>query len=246
MQKKDYSSENRSSNWQDNIKSEQRNNMFKKIVIWGAIIIACIAGLGGLVYLADNNSGTNSTPVETANFPAISENDIIVGDPKAKIAITEYSDFQCPACASYNPAVNRILEEYKGKVKLVYRFFPLRSIHKNGVISGQAGYAAEKLGKFSEMKDLLFENQPDWENLDDPREVFEGYAESIELDAGKFREVMDSDEAKNAVEAGEKEAIGLGLNSTPSFFIGNKRFQPQGYEGFKKLIDEELLKQKPL
>ena len=53
---------------------------------------------------------------------------------------------------------------------------------------------------------------------------------------------MDSDEAKKAVEDGEAEALGLGLNSTPTFFIGNKRFQPQGYEDFKKVIDEELKK----
>lgn len=240
MQKKDYSSEHQSSNWQDNIKKQERTDMFKKIAIWGAVILAAVAGLGGLVYLADKSSSSNSTPVETANFPQVSENDIVVGDKKAGITITEYSDFQCPACANYNPIVNRVLDEYQGKVKLVYRFFPLRGIHKNGLISSQAGYAAEKLGKFSEMKDLLFENQSEWENLGDPREVFEGYADSIELDAKKFREIMDSDEAKKTVEAGEKEAIGLGLNSTPSFFIGNKRIQPQGYEGFKKVIDEEL------
>lgn len=240
MQKKDYSSEHQSSNWQDNIKKEGRSNMFKKIAIWGLIIFASIAGLLGLVYLADKSGGANSTPVETANFPQVSENDIIVGDPKAKISLTEYSDFQCPACASYNPIVNGLLDEYKGKVKLVYRHFPLRSIHKNALVAGQAGYAAEKLGKFSEMKDLLFGNQKDWEGLGDPREVFEGYASSIGLEVEKFRTIMDSDEAKKTVEAGEREAIGLGLNSTPSFFIANKRIQPQGYDDFKKLIDEEL------
>ena len=175
--------------------------MLKKILIWGVIALASVAGLGGLVYLVDKSGSTNPAPVEVANFPQVKENDIIVGDPKAKVTITEYSDFQCPACASYNPALNSILDEYKGKVKLVYRFFPLRGIHKNGLISSQAGYAAQKLGKFSEMKDLLFENQADWENLGDPREVFEGYATSIELDAKKFREIMDSDEAKKAVEA---------------------------------------------
>ena len=240
MQKKDYSSPSESSAWQDSMKNQQRTDMFKKIAVWGAIILTCVAGLGGLVYLADKNSSNTSAPVEIANFPAVSENDIIVGDPKAQIAITEYSDFQCPACASYNPILNQVLSEYKGKVKLVYRHFPLRGIHKNAIIAGQAGYAAEKLGKFSEMKDLLFEKQADWEGLDDPREVFEGYAQSIELNVEEFRTIMNSPEAKKAVEAGEREAIGLGLNSTPSFFIGNKRIQPRGFEEFKNLIDEEL------
>lgn len=243
MQKKDYSSENQSSNWQDNIKKQEKTEMFKKIAIWGVIILALVAGLAGLVVLADRSSNSNQTaPVETANFPKVSENDIVLGDPKAKVTITEYADFQCPACASYNPVTNRILEEYKGKAKLVYRFFPLRGIHKNALISGQAGYAAQKLGKFSEMKDLLYENQKDWEGLEDPKQVFEGYATSVGLDPKEFRTIMDSAEAKKAVEDGEREAIGLGLNSTPSFFIGNKQFQPEGYEGFKKVIDEEIAK----
>ncbi|MBI2621025.1 MAG: DsbA family protein [Candidatus Levybacteria bacterium] len=240
MQKKDYSSPGQSSGWQDSIKSEQRTNIIKKIAIWGVILLAGLAGLGGLVYLADKSTSSSSTPVEVTNFPLTSGNDIVVGDPKAQISITEYSDFQCPACASYNPILNQVLEEYKGKVKLVYRHFPLRGIHKNAVIAGQAGVAAEKLGKFSEMKDLLFENQADWEGLDDPRETFEGYASSIGLNVDEFKKIMNSDEAKNAVEAGEREAIGLGLNSTPSFFIGNRRIQPRNLEEFKQLIDEEL------
>lgn len=243
MQKKDYSSEHQSSSWQDNIKKQERTDMFKKIAMWAGIIAVSIAGLAGLVVLADRSSGSSQqAPVESANFPKINENDIVLGDPSAKVTFTEYADFQCPACASYNPVTNRLLEEYKGKAKLVYRFFPLKSIHKNALISAQAAYAAWKLGKFSEMKDMLYDNQKDWEALSDPREIFEGYASTIGLDVEKFRGVMNSDEAKKAVEAGEKEAIGLGLNSTPSFFIENKKIQPSGYDDFKKLIDEELNK----
>ncbi len=142
--------------------------------------------------------------------------------------------------------VNKVLEDYKGKIKLVYRFFPLRSIHKNALIAGQAGYAAWKLGKFAEMKDMLFSNQQDWESLSDPRQVFEGYASSIGLNAEKFRKIMNSDEAKNVVLAGENEATSLGLVSTPSFFIGNKQFVPSGYDDFKKPIDQQLQGEKPL
>jgi protein-disulfide isomerase len=93
---------------------------------------------------------------------------------------------------------------------------------------------------------MLYENQASWENLDDPKEIFEGYAQTAGLDIAKFREIMNSDEAKKAVEAGESEAIGLGLNSTPSFFINKNQVKPASYDDFKKLIDEELLKDKPL
>lgn len=246
MQKKNREPLESSSNWQENIKKQERQDMFKKIIMWGGIIAVSILGLAGLVMLADKSSTSTSTPVENANLPKMNENDIVLGNREATVIITEYADFQCPACAAVNPLTNQALEEYKGKIKLVYRFFPLRGIHKNAIISGQAAYAAHKLDKFSEMKDLLYANQTDWENLDDPKEVFEGYASSIGLEVEEFSRLMNSDEAKKAVKNGEKEAIGLGLNSTPSFFIENKQFSLSNYDEFKKLIDEELLKQKPL
>ncbi len=239
MQKKNHNPSETSSNWQNELKKQERTDMLKKIMMWGAILGVSILGLAGLVLIADKSTSTTETPIENANLPKMTENDIVVGDRNAKVTITEYADFQCPACAGYNSTLNRITEEYKD-VAIVYRFFPLRGIHKNALISGQAGYAANKLSKFSEMKDLLYANQADWENLGDPKEIFEGYASSIGLDVEEFRTIMNSDEAKKAVEDGEKEAIGLGLNSTPSFFIGNKQFSASSYDEFKKLIDEEL------
>lgn len=239
MQKKNHNPSETSSNWQNEIKKQERNDLLKKLAMWGAIIGVSILGLAGLVLIADKSTSTTQNPVENANLPKMTENDIVVGNRNAKVAITEYADFQCPACASYNPTLNRIVEE-NPDVKVIYRFFPLRGIHKNALISGQAGYAANKLGKFSEMKDLLYSNQADWESLGDPKEIFEGYASSIGLNVEEFRTIMNSDEAKKAVEDGEKEAIGLGLNSTPSFFIGNKQFSASSYDEFKKLIDEEL------
>lgn len=239
MQKKPAPQEHSGSNWESNLKKQERTEMMKKVAIWGGVIIACLAGLVLLVRLA-SNTGPTAAPVVNENLKAASQDDIVLGNPEAKVVIYEYADFQCPACASYNPIVNQVLANYDGKVKVVYRFFPLRSIHKNAIISGQAGYAAWKLGKFSEMKDLLYENQAEWENEGDPKIIFIKYARNIGLDEAEFEKLMNSDEAKQAVEADEKEAIGLGLNSTPSFFIGNKQFSPSGFDGMKALIDQEL------
>ena len=244
MQKKDYDTS--SSNWQNNINKEKRNSMIQKLIVWGGITLVTIAGIAVLVKLA--NTGSTSTPTEVSNLPKATSSDIIVGSIEATLTITEYSDFQCPACAAYNPAVNQVLSEYSGKVNLVYRFFPLRSIHKNAVVSAQAGFAAWKLGKFSEMKDELFNNQSDWENLseDKAKEAFVEYAKGLKLDGEEFAKIMNSDEAKNAVENSEKEALSIGLQGTPSFFLGNKKISPKNYDEFKKLIDEELGLQKPL
>lgn len=245
MQKKNYDSQ--SSPWQENLNKEKRNNLLQKIIIWGGIGLVIVAGLALLIKLS--GSGSSTTPTEVvSNLPKISESDIVVGNKSAKVNLIEYSDFQCPACANYNPIVNQLLSDYSDKVNLVYRFFPLTSIHKNSIVSGQAGYAAWKLGKFAEMKDELFSNQKDWENLseEDAKKAFVEYAKSIKLNADEFTKIMNSDEAKGAVLAGEKSAVGLGLQATPTFFLGNKQIKPSGYDDFKKLIDGELNSTQPL
>lgn len=227
--------------WQKTLKDQDRQEKMKKLTIWGGIILACIIGMAILVKLA-GNSGPTTTLTENANLKTLSSKDIVVGKPDAKLTIYEYADFQCPACAAYNPIVNKLLQEYEGKVNLVYRFFPLKTIHKNSVIAGQAGYAAQKQGKFVEMKDMLFEKQKDWEaqSGDEVKVTFIAYAGEIGMDKTKFEADMNSSEANKAVLAGEAEATGLGLNSTPSFFIGKKSFTPQGYDAFKSAIDDEL------
>lgn len=236
------------SNWQNTLKKQERQEMLKKVALWGGIIIACIVGLAILVQLA-SNSGPSTEPVVKENLREVSSSDIVLGNPEAKVVIYEYADFQCPACARYNPIINQILAEYDGQVKVVYRHFPLNSIHPNAQIAGQAGHAAWKLGKFQDMKDMLFDKQNDWANLDDPREVFISYAGQAGMDEAEFAQIMNSDEAKQAVENGEREAVSLGINSTPTFFIGNKQILPTGLETFKELIDAELsgtVTQRPL
>lgn len=240
QKKKTLPEEQKTSSPKQNLKQQEKLELYKKMIIWGGILLVCVLGLGGLVMLANNSTSRNTAPVELSTLHAPKATDIVVGDKNAKVVITEYADFQCPACTALNPLTNQVLQEYKGKVKIVYRFFPLRGIHKNALVSGQAAYAAWRLGKFSEMKDMLYENQIDWENLGDPSGTFVGYAKQIGLDETQFQTLMNSDEAKNAVLNGEKEALSLGLNSTPSIFIGKKKFSPQSYESFKQLIEEEL------
>lgn len=244
MQKKDYGSGH--SNWQENIDKEKRKNLIQKILIWGGIGLVTIAGVALLVKMS--GGGSTQTTEVVANLPKASAAEIVVGDKSAKVNIIEYSDFQCPACAAYNSTVNQLLSTYQGKVNLIYRFFPLTGIHKNAIISGQAGYAAWKLGKFAEMKDELFNNQQNWENLseDDAKKEFIEYAKGIKLETDEFAKIMNSSEAKGAVLAGEKSALSLGLQGTPTFFLGNKQIKPASYDDFKRLIDEQLDIQKPL
>lgn len=245
MQKKSAEQHN-NSNWEDNIKKQERMEFIKKFGMWGGIAFASFVGLAILVLVA-GRSGTPSTHngadglTANENLPPISlTEDMIVGNPNAQVTVIKYSDFQCPACASYNPVMNQILATYPEDVRIVYRHFPLKTIHQNAQISGQAAYAAWKLGKFKEMKDELFNNQDSWATLSDPSDEFVKYAKSLGMDEAEFVELMNSKEAEDIVNAGQAESISLGLQSTPSFFIGNKQFSARSFEDFQALINEEL------
>jgi protein-disulfide isomerase len=225
--------------WEEKAKKDNRSAVIKKYSIWigaAAIMILAIVGMYWLV--------TSPTQTQTTiKVAPVSKRDITNGDPKAKVTLIEYSDFQCPACAAYHPIVNQILKDYGKNLYFVYRMFPLTNAHPNSHIAAQAAYAALKQGKFFDMADLLFSKQQDWANLQDPTVAFKDYAKSLKLNTDNFTTEMNSDEAKNYVNASEQEALTEGLQATPTFIInGNEITNPQSLDDFKKLIDNELNK----
>lgn len=223
--------------WAEKTKLQERNDKIKKNSIWAAAILVIILSVAGLFWLV-----TTPTPSGSSiKVPEISTKDITNGEINGKVSLIEYSDFQCPACASYNPFVKQLLSDYKGEIYYAYRFFPLTNIHKNALISSQAGYAAYKQGKFFEMGDILFANQKDWAEVKDPTSIFIEYAKKVGLDIKKFDADMNSDEAKKIIKAAENQAISLRINSTPTFFVNGVNIQnPANYGDFKKSIDYAL------
>lgn len=225
--------------WAEKAKVEQRNAAVKKYSIWAGAILVIILTIAGLAWLVTSPSPSTSS----ITVPEISDKDITNGQISAKVSLIEYSDFQCPACAAYNPIVTQLLSDYKGKIYYAYRMFPLTNIHKNALISAQAGFAAYKQDKFFEMDQLLFGGQKDWSEQNDPRSIFMGYARQLKMDTSKFQADLNSDEAKNYVKESQDRATSQGINSTPTFFVNGVKIQnPPGYEAFKKIIDDQLNK----
>jgi len=226
--------------WQEELKKQQQTQKLKKIGLWTTVTIVILAAIGFILLLA-NTSDTSS--VTLMKVKPISSFDIIKGNKNAKVSLIEYSDFQCPACAAYHSLVNQLLINYKDEIYFAYRFFPISSIHKNAMSSAQASYAAYKQGKFFEMSDLLFNNQATWQDLDNPTTTFEDYATSLKLDLQKFRTDLNSGETKDFIQSELDEGLNAGITYTPSFILNGKLIQnPNSYEAFKKLIDDEIKK----
>ncbi len=150
-------------------------------------------------------------------MPPLTADDVSMGTQNAKVTLVEYADFQCPACGYYYPLTKQLEQDFKGKVRFVYRFFPLSS-HQFGMLSAQAAYAALLQGKFWEMHDMLFANQKDWAAATDARPIFVDYAKKLGLNMQKFQQDMDAASTTTFLNKEEQTALDAGVNSTPTFF----------------------------
>jgi len=182
----------------------------KTITIFIVVTLGVLLGVGGLLWQFGE---AGNKPIEG-----------IAGEMRHKkgagsVVITEFSDFQCPACAAVHQPLQQLLAKYEGKVTFVYRNFPLTSIHKNAMIAAQAAEAAGLQNKFFEYGDLLFAKQDEWANLSDPKEAFRAYALLVEIDLEQFISDMESEEVKNMVAGDLLDSTRYQLKGTPTFFV---------------------------
>ncbi len=165
----------------------------------------------------------------------------VKGAKDALITIVQFSDYQCPFCSRVEPTIDKVMEEYKGKVRVVWRDLPL-PFHPNAMPGAIATRAAGEQGKFWQMHDKLFANQ---QNLDRPS--LEKYAQELGLNMGKFNAALDQQTFKAEIEADSKMGNKIGANGTPAFFInGTFLSGAQPFEAFKARIDEQLVKAEAL
>jgi protein-disulfide isomerase len=157
------------------------------------------------------------------------------GSADAKLAIVEFSDFECPFCNRVNPTLLRVLQEYDDRVRLVWKHLPL-SIHRRARDAHLASEAAHRQGKFWEMHDKIFADQ----RRMSPERYLE-YARELGLDIERFeRDIADAAVGRK-VDSDLAEAARLGVTGTPSFFINGRYISGAlPYETFRAVIEDEL------
>jgi len=167
-----------------------------------------------------------------------SDDDPFKGNPDAHITIIEFSDFQCPFCAQFHSStLPQIQKNYvdTGKVKFVYRDFPITSIHPNAVPAAVAAECANEQGLFWQYHDKLFENQNSWERLD------------LGLITSQFNDCFDSAKYLEEVTQDLQDGMSYGVTGTPGFFIGNDQLGftqvsgAQPYSVFQRVFDQQLV-----
>lgn len=180
------------------------------------------------------------------------------GDPNAPITMIEYSDFECPFCARYfvqtEPAIN---DDYvrTGKVRVVFREFPIEQLHPNAFAAHKAGLCVAEQGAelYWEMHAKLFQTQTEWSNSVDPLPVFERLAEEAGADMEAYKECMaTADDTKQpAIDAGLAAGQEAGVSGTPSFVLTGADGEPhllvgaQPFDQFALYIDALLAGEEP-
>ncbi len=227
---------------QEKIKAERQRKQkkfYRRVSLWGIVVLVIGGAIFGMVQLSKTSTSIGNS--ESVLVAKVSDNDWVKGNKESEIVLIEYSDFQCPACGSYYPIVKRLSREFENDIQFVYRHFPLRQIHPNAQIAGQAAEAAGRQDKFWEMHDMIFENQKTWSNQrhGQTEDTFVSYAERLSLNIEQFKTDIDSKEVKDKVNSDYQGGIQAKVNSTPSFFLNGVKIQnPRNYEEFRNIINK--------
>lgn len=203
------------------------------------ILIACVIVFGAILFISKKDasapdSGENSSGQTTSHTR---------GENKKQVTLTEYGDFQCPACGGYYPIVEQVVEKYKDDIQFQFVNFPLAQIHPNAMLAHRTAEAASNQGKFWEMYSLLYQNQSTWTSLTSAQadSTFRSYAQSLGLDMTRFGTDQKSQATNSIINADIGKGKELGVTGTPSFFIDGKKIEnPKDLEGFNKVIQDAI------
>ena len=201
--------------------------------------------VGGLIAVFAFSAGRDNQPGSTADTTNVNQelfpDDNVLGDKNAKNTLVEYGDLQCPACPSFAPMVNRLADDFKDELRIVFRHFPLGSIHPNAFSAARAAEAAGVQGKFFDMVDLLYERQEQWASSSNAVGVFREYAQQLGLDIEQFNQSYNSQDSTTRINRDVGIGNDLGVNSTPTFYLNGQKIEnPRSYGDFRSLVEKAV------
>ena len=196
----------------------------------GGDVVPAAAGLSGL----------------TDSISAIADRSRIRGAATAPVWLVEISDFQCPFCKQWHDETfAKIDEEYvkTEKVRIAYLNFPLSRMHKNAQAAAEAAMCAGVQGKFWELHDSLFDTQARWAESRTPIVVFDSLAKAAGVDLKRWDNCMTTHATAKLIEADRDRSARAGVESTPTFFVGDRALAGAfPVDTFRVAIEQALAK----
>ncbi len=197
-------------------------------IVFSTVVLLLLGGL--IAWTRITNPPLDISGVENNSVIAASDQNGNIGDHTAgsdanKLLLIEYGDYQCPSCGAAYPNLETLLEDYGEKFTLVFRNFPLTSIHSNALAAASAAEAAGLQGKFWEMHGMLYQNQNDWSSLDASKrtEIFNQYAQTLGLNIDTFTADLASKPVSKKVQFDIALGKSLDITGTPTFFLNGDK-----------------------
>ena len=180
-------------------------------------------------YQVKDGLGPFRLEISTEGHPSL-------GVADAPVTVVEFSDFECPYCLAMFSTLRTLREEYGKKIRLVFRQFPLNSIHPRAQKAAEASLCAADQGKFWEMHDSMFENQGDLEVSD-----LESRAEVLGLDVTRFQSCLSDAQHADRIKEDVAAGTAAGVTGTPAIFVnGRPLLGTVPYQQITGFVDEEL------
>jgi len=206
------------------------------------LLLVLAVGGGGLLFWQTQHRAASIpknvvvTVADTAGFQGY-----MLGDSAAPVVITEYADFQCPACQTFDvvqfPDVRRQLID-TGKLRWRYRDFPLDNVHPFARVVAHAAACVNDQGRYWEFHSMLYQGQGTWSRQSDPSDTFRGYVKQVGADVSAYDACMKSAKYAGRIQASYDEGIRAGVSSTPSFVIGGRLYEGvQMSDALKTVVD---------
>jgi len=182
------------------------------------------------------NGEATISHMEPARIAVATEGRPSMGAPDAPVTIVEFSDFECPYCATLVSTLKAIEKNYKDQVRIVYLQFPLSQIHPDAEKAAEASLCANEQNQFWQMHDALFAEQARL-GVDELRRK----AAKLSLDMAAFNTCLDGNKYASAVRADIAEGVKAGVKGTPAFFVNGRYYSgSQPYDEIQRVIEEEL------
>lgn len=169
----------------------------------------------------------------------IAPKDIFVGEKNAPVTLVMFGDYESEACADANEVVKKLLTEFEGSLKFIFRHFPLTKVHQRSMKAAEASVGAAQAGKFWEMHNLLFENRRQLGTIS-----LKLYAKEAGVQNKKFLNDLVDSVYGWTVRADLLEGLDMGVRDVPAFFINGEPFTGKpSLENLRKAISHKLPKQ---
>lgn len=182
-----------------------------KKIITALIIIFCLIAVFGVKAYFGLSKGRLTADAKAK----------VKGDNDAPLKITEFIDFQCPACAKGAMYLKAEMQRHPGLIRLQLKHFPLQ-MHRHGFLSAQYAECAAEQGKFWAMHDLLLARQSNWKRLDNPRPAFDQMVNEARIDERQLQACIKSGRADKIIQQNKTEGSDRGVRSTPAYFVNEK------------------------